>query len=128
MPDLKTVAVVGASSDRSKYSNKAIRAYRDGGWRVYPVNPKGGTIEGFSVYPTVNAIPDALDRVTLYLPPQLGVDVLDGIAAKRPGEFFVNPGAESDDLVDRARELGLDPILACSIVEIGLSPARYPDA
>lgn len=127
MADQKSVAVVGASADRSKYSNKAIRAYRDGGWQVYPVNPKGGSIEGLDVYPSVDAIPGVVDRVTLYLPPQLGVEVLEAIATKKPDEFFVNPGAESDELVEQARELGLDPIQACSIVEIGLSPAQYPD-
>jgi len=127
MADQKTVAVVGASADRSKYSNKAIRAYRDNGWQVYPVNPKGGSIEGLDVYPSVDAIPGVVDRVSLYLPPQLGVEVLEAIATKKPDEFFVNPGAESDALVEQARELGLDPIQACSIVEIGLSPAQYPD-
>ena len=68
-------------------------------------------------------LPVKLDRVTLYLPPAIGVKTLPAIAAAKPNEFFVNPGAESDELVAEARELGLDPILACSIVDIGVSPA-----
>lgn len=123
----KTVAVIGASSDRSKYSNKAVRAYLRQGWDVYPVNPKGGEIEGVKVYASPEAIPVEIDRVTLYLPPAGGVQVLPVIAALRPAEFFVNPGAESDELVDQAKALGLDPILACSIIEIGLSPTEFPD-
>jgi hypothetical protein len=50
------------------------------------------------------------------------MELLPEIAQLRPGEFFVNPGAESDPLVAEARRLGLDPILACSIVEIGGDP------
>lgn len=121
-----TVAVVGASADRSKFGNRAIRAYLRQGWDVYPVNPKGGQIEGVRVYPSVEDIPVPIDRVTLYLPPELGVKVLPAIAGAGPAEFFVNPGSESDGLVEQAKNLGLDPILACSIVEIGVSPDDFP--
>ena len=128
MNQQKTVAVVGASGDRGKYSNKAVRAYAAQGWIVFPVNPKGGTIEGHKAFASVGDIPSPIDRVTLYLPPDVGLKALSAIAEKKPTEFFVNPGAESDALVERAKELGLDPILACSIVEIGLSPKEFPDA
>ncbi len=126
MPN-QSVAVVGASADHSKYSNKAVRAYLQHGWNVYPVNPKGGQIEGLIVYRAVADIPGKVDRVTLYLPPTVGLKALPDIAAKKPGEFFVNPGAESEELVAEARRLGLDPILACSIIEIGATPAQFPD-
>lgn len=121
----KTVAIIGASADRSKYSNKSIRAHLRQGWDVYPVNPKGGQIEGLKVYASVKDIPVRLDRVSLYLPPAIGLKALPDIAAVKPGELFVNPGAESDELVDAARELGLDPILACSIVDVGESPSSF---
>ena len=122
----RTVAVVGASADRAKYSNKAVRAYLKQGWEVYPVNPKGGTIDGLPVYASAREIPVKIDRVTLYLPPNAGLKSLPDIAALDPAEFFVNPGAESDELIELARSLGLDPVLACSIVDIGLSPAEFP--
>jgi predicted CoA-binding protein len=123
----KTVAIIGASADRSKYSNKSIRAHLKQGWDVYPVNPKGGQIEGLTVYASVKDIPVTLDRVSLYLPPAVGLKALPDIAAVKPGELFVNPGAESDELVEAARELGLDPILACSIVDVGESPSTFGD-
>lgn len=118
----RTVAVVGASSNRSKYGNKAVRAYRRAGWTVYPVHPRETMIEGLPCYNSLGGLPGPVDRVSLYLPPGVGIGLLPDIAALKPAEFFVNPGAESDELVDRARGLGLDPILACSIVEIGGDP------
>lgn len=124
----KTVAVLGASADRSKYSNKAVRAYLRQGWKVYPINPKGGEIEGLKVYSSLDQVSEKIDRVTVYLPPTVGILALPSIAKVRPEEFFVNPGAESDELVTAAKELGLEPILACSITEIGVTPREFPDA
>ncbi len=121
----KTAAIIGASADQEKFSNKSIRAHLKQGWEVYPVNPKGGEIEGLKVYPSVKDIPVKIDRVSLYLPPTVGLKVLPEIATVRPDEFFVNPGAESDALVEQARQLGLDPIIACSIVDIGLVPGDF---
>jgi predicted CoA-binding protein len=123
----KTVAVVGASADRSKYGNKAVRAYLREGWEVFPVNPHGGVIEGLKVYPRLRDVPAPIDRVTLYLPPAIGLGALPEIAAARPGEFYVNPGAESPELIEEARRLGLDPIQACSILDVGARPSEFED-
>ena len=122
----KVVAIVGASADRAKFGNKAVRAHRRQGWTVYPVNPRDADIEGLKVYRSLAEIPARVDRVSLYLPPRLGLALLPEIAAVRPTEFYVNPGAESLELVARARELGLEPILACSIVAIGETPDDFP--
>lgn len=119
---MATVAVIGASNARGKYGNRAVRAYLRQGWTVYPVNPNEKSVEGLAAYPSLADVPGAIDRVTLYLPPALGLTVLDAIKAKAPKEFFVNPGAESDELIARAEALGLEPIQACSIVDIGERP------
>lgn len=121
----KTIAIIGASADRSKFGNKCVRAYLQQGWEVYPVNPKGGTIEGLKAYKSIQDIPVRLDRVSLYLTPRSGIAVLPSIASAAPGELFVNPGAESDEFVAEARKLGLRPILACSIVNLGMSPSAF---
>jgi predicted CoA-binding protein len=116
------VAVIGASRDPSKFGNKAVRAYLRQGWTVYPVNPQEPTIEGLSSYPNVESIPMKLDRVALYVPPHVGVALLSGIARKGTSDVFVNPGAESDELLAEADRLGLTVIQACAIVDIGERP------
>ena len=122
-----TVAILGASADRSKYGNKSVRAHLRQGYDVYPVNPKGGEIEGLTAYASLADIPvERLTRISVYLPPQIGLRVLPEIAEKGCDELWLNPGSESEELVARARELGLDPIIACSIVDVGASPGEFP--
>jgi predicted CoA-binding protein len=120
-----TVAVIGASSDRQKYGNAAVRAYARRGWHVYPVNGRGGELEGWLAYATLADVPVLVQRVALYLPPGVGIQVLPQIAQVQPAEFYVNPGAESPELLAEAARLGLRPLLDCSIVALGESPATY---
>jgi predicted CoA-binding protein len=119
---MPSVAVIGASSAPHKFGNKAVRAYLRQGWTVYPVNPNESTIEGLPSYPSVSAIPGPVDRASLYLPPAIGIDVLEEIQSKGIRELWVNPGAESAALLEKAERLGLEPIQACSIVDIGERP------
>jgi predicted CoA-binding protein len=123
----QTIAIVGASNDRRKYGNKAVRAFLDGGWTVYPVNVTDGEIEGLKAYATLEDVPDPVNRVSMYVPPEVGIELLESVAAKHPDEFFLNPGSESPELIKRAADLGLKPILACSVVNIGLRPEMYSD-
>lgn len=120
-----TVAVIGASNNREKFSNKAVRVYKRQGYDVYPVNPKEKEIEGITAYASVEDIPADLDRVTVYLPSHVTLQVLDEIAAKGTKELFLNPGSESEQVVEKAKSLGLEPILACSILDIGENPSEY---
>lgn len=123
----KTVAVIGASSDRSHYSNKAVRAYRQEGWEVHPVNPNEDTVEGLQVVDTIGDVSQPIDRVTVYVNPKTGKSLLDDIAATGPGEVFFNPGAEDPELLKRAKDLGLNVKAECSITNLGLSPSQFPD-
>ncbi len=117
------VMVIGASADPAKYGNKAVRAYLRRGHAVLPVNPERDTIEGLACYPDVSAPPGPIDRAALYLPADVGITVLDALAERGDvADFYVNPGAESQELIERAEALGLNPIQACSIMEIGERP------
>ncbi len=124
---MASIAIVGASTDRSKYGNKAVRAFVQGGWTVYPVTPKAETVEGLTAYKSIADVPGHLDRISLYVPPAVALEMIDQIAARKPVELFLNPGAESDALVQAAKERGLEPVLACSVVNIGLRPDMFPD-
>ncbi len=118
-----TVAVVGASNDRSKFGNRSVRAHVQSGFRVFPINPRGGEIEGLPAYVKLSDVPvRPLNRITLYVPPTLGLAMLDEIAAIGCDELWLNPGAESPELIEQAQARGLNTIVACSIVAVGIDP------
>jgi predicted CoA-binding protein len=113
---MPTIAVIGASNDRTKYGNRAVRAYQARGWTVYPVNLREKLIEGLPAYPTVADLPGPVDRASLYVPPAVGIGLLPAIAARGAKELWVNPGAGSPALLARAEQLGLVTVEACSII------------
>jgi predicted CoA-binding protein len=124
----RTIAIIGASSQRRKFGNKAVRAYLDAGYTVYPVHPKEERIEGLPVYHSVADIPGPVAMASLYVPPAVGAAMLDEIAAKGIRIVWANPGAESPELVEKGTKLGLEVYVACSIVGAGKRPDDYPDA
>ena len=122
----KTVAVVGASANRMKFGNKAVRAFRDAGWTVFPIHPVLEEVEGLPAYRDLDALPIAtLDQVTFYVPPQVGISLLDQVERKKVAEVWLNPGSESPAILARAAELGLNVIQACSILGAGRHPGAY---
>lgn len=122
---MKTVAVVGASNDRTKFGNKALRAFQAEGYRVVPVNPHERTVEGLESYASVLEIPGMVDMATVYVRPEVTFRLLDEFARKGIAEIWINPGAEDDAVIAEARGRGLNAIFACSIIGIGQSPAAY---
>jgi len=118
----KVVAVVGASSNRRKFGNRAVRAFHQQGYTVVPINPHETEVEGLKAYASVLDVPGDVDMVSLYVPPEIGMLVIEEIARKGIAEVWLNPGADSDALIARARALQIQPIVACSIMAVGENP------
>jgi len=121
----KTVAIIGASSNRQKFGNKALRAFEKQGYTVIAINPNEPDVEGHKTYPTVLDYPGPIDMATVYVPAAAGVRVLDDLKQKGIAEVWLNPGADDAVVVQRARQLGLNVTQTCSIIAIGDTPWRY---
>jgi len=122
---MPTIAIIGASPDRKKYGNKAVRVYAEQGYQVFPIHPKAPEVEGHKAYRSILDVPvKTLDMVSVYLSPEIGMKVVEEVAQKPPKELWLNPGAESPELVEKAEKLGLNVIVACSIAARGVSPEK----
>ncbi len=114
-------AVVGASRDPAKVGNRVVRAYLQAGRPVYPVNPSAGEIEGLKAYPDLAALPAPAHGVSVVTPPAVAVSVVEQAAAAGVKHIWFQPGAESEQAVARARELGMNVISGgpCILVVLG---------
>src|SRR5262245_27475198 len=107
---MDTVAVIGASNNRDKFGNKAVRAFRQQGYSGCPVNPKEAAIEGLRAYRSIRDVPVRPHMISVYLPRQVLLNILPDIAARGCDELWLNPGTESDPVLLEARRLGLNVI------------------
>jgi len=94
----------------------------DQGYTVIPINPHETEVEGLKAYASVLDVPGPIDMASFYVPPEIGEQIIGDVVRKQIPEVWLNPGADSDELVARARGLGIKPIVACSIVAIGRNP------
>lgn len=127
-PESRRVIVLGASSKRWRFSNKAVRAYREAGYEVVGVHPRETRVEGAEVYPSIDRVPGRAALLLLYVRPEIGQTHLAAAAAKGVRTVYLNPGAGSPALAAEARRLGMEPLEACAIVALGRSPAEFPEA
>jgi len=115
--------VIGASSNRAKFGNRAVRAYRRQSHDVFPVNPRADVIEGLKCYRSISDVPGPIDRALFYVPSAIGLNAVEELAQRSDvSEIWFNPGSESPQLIAKARKLGFEPILDCSIIDIGERP------
>ena len=121
----RTVAVVGASSSRAKFGNKALRAFLAEGHRVLAINPNETEVEGLTTYPSVLDVPGPIDMATVYVQPEVTLRLLDEFQRKGIAEIWVNPGAEDEAVMAEARRRKMNVVFACSIIGIGRSPGDF---
>ena len=114
-------AVVGASRTRAKYGNKVLRCYMQHERRVYPVNPHAQTVEGLPSFATLASLPEPVHGISLITPPDISATIVEEAALMGIGHLWVQPGAESPELLTRAAELGLSVIAdgSCILFVLG---------
>ena len=122
---MKTVAVIGASNNRRKFGNIAVRAFQKAGYNVIPITPSASEVEGLRAYASVLDVAETIDLATFYVAPAVGEQVIEQVAEKGIREVWLNPGAGSSTIVARARALGIRPVDGCSIIRIGFSPSEF---
>lgn len=123
---MPNIAVVGASTERRKFGNRCVRAFHALGYTVYPINPREKEVEGLPAFAAIGDVPaDHFDLVSLYLSRDHVLPLLEDIAAKEVGELWLNPGADHPEVVEKARSLGLNVKIGCSIMTYGSMPDPF---
>lgn len=111
----KKTLVIGASEDPSRYSNLAIKSLRKHNHDVVAIGNRPGKVEDISF--GKDKVPfDGIDTVTMYINPTRQPDYYDYILSLSPKRIIFNPGTENPELEKLAKERGIDPMRACTLV------------
>ena len=113
------IAVLGASKNPSRYSNKLIRRLISMGREVYPIHPAHDKIEGKQVFASVSELPKGIDVLSLYVNPGRSHDLAEEILNSDIPVFIFNPGAENPELEKKLKDSGKEVVQACSLVLSG---------
>ena len=103
-------AVIGASRDRAKYGNKVLRAYLQNDREVYPVNPNSKEVEGLDTFPDLASLPQAVYGISVITQPDVTLRIVEQAAELGIKNIWMQPGAESENAVQRAEQLGMNTI------------------
>lgn len=111
------IAVVGATDNTQKYGSVIYRDLKRKGYRVFPVNPGRDTVDGDRAYPTVAELPVAPDIIDLVVPATVGVEVVRQALDVGYDRIWVQPGAESPELLSLLQEADAEYVAdACIMV------------
>jgi predicted CoA-binding protein len=119
---MKKTVVLGASDNPSRYSYLAVEKLNRYGHPVVAIGKKEGKVGATDVI-TMRPDEKEVDTVTLYLNPQHQKQYYDYILSLHPKRIIFNPGAENDELASLAKENGIQPVEACTLVL--LSTGQY---
>jgi predicted CoA-binding protein len=114
-------AVVGASRDRAKYGNMVLRSFLQAGRRVFPVNPNAEEVEGLRAYPELAALPEAVHGVCVITQPEVTGSIIEQAGRLGVKHVWLQPGAESQQAIQIAREFDMNLIYGgpCVLVTLG---------
>lgn len=105
--EAETVAVVGLSNDPEKYSHQVGSYLKEQGYRIIPVNPTEEEVIGERAYDTVDQIPERIDVVDVFLPPEKTSEIAEDAVRAEAKALWLQEGIENAEARRIAEEGGL---------------------
>ena len=107
----RTIAMVGLSADRQKASYFVATYLQHEGYRIIPVNPRGGTILGETVYPDLKSIPGQVDMVDIFRPAEEVPALVDQAIAIGAKAVWTQLRIVHLEAAEKARAAGLRVVM-----------------
>ena len=108
LKEVKSIAVVGASSDPTKFSYGVMRVLHESGYEMIPVNPMeaGKEIRGLKVYESLSAIGKPVDMVQVFRTSEAALDVAKEAIEIGAKVLWMQIGVRNDEAAHLAEKCG----------------------
>jgi predicted CoA-binding protein len=111
------MVILGLSDDPQRYSHMAMESLRKNGYEnIIGVHPDLKDVDGVKVVPRLEDVPDRPHTLTVYVNPRKLEPMIPGILKLNPQRIILNPGTESDRLIQEAKTKGIEVEEACTLV------------
>jgi len=125
---LKTIAVTGVSSGTPDAANHIFKKFKDGGYTVYPVNPKTDEVEGEPCYPNITRLPNTPEGVVIASPPSSAKAIIEECLKKEIKYAWfhssINQGSLDVEAVRYAEDNGMT-IISTGCPMMYISPVDF---
>ena len=108
---MKTIAVVGLSSNPMRPSLGVSRFLQRQGYRIIPVNPNETEVLGERSYATVGEVPDFIDVVNVFRRPARVPEIVDALAGRSVRCLWMQEGVVNEEAAARAEEAGIPVVM-----------------
>ena len=121
LKSVKTIAMVGASPDKTKFSYGVLRVLHETGYDMIPVNPRPGLeeIRGIKVYPDLQFIDRPVDMVEVFRRPEDLIAIAKDAVAIEAKVLWGQIGVVDHEAAKLAENAGLDVVMdRCPKIEL----------
>ena len=121
LSSVKTIAMVGASPDKTKFSYGVLRVLHETGYNMIPVNPRPGLTEirNLKVYPSLNIIDRPVDMVEVFRKSEDLYQITEEAIAIEAKVLWGQIGVINNDAARLAEEAGLKVVMnRCPKIEL----------
>ena len=122
LSSVRTIAMVGASTNWNRPSYFVMKYLQGKGYRVIPVNPSaaGQELQGERVYASLRDIPDKVDMVDIFRPSETVPPIVEDAIAIGARVVWMQLGIRNDDAAARAEAAGIEVVMnRCPKIEFG---------
>ena len=108
LEEIETIAMVGISRNRHRDSQYVGRYFKNAGYTIFPVNPGADEILGETAYPDLLSIPEPIDVVDIFRPPEVIPDVVEQAMKVNPKAIWLQLGTGThDEIKKKVEEAGI---------------------
>ncbi|WP_068089153.1 CoA-binding protein [Polycladidibacter stylochi] len=120
---VKSIALVGASANEARPSNKVMRFMQDKGYKVLPVNPglAGQQLNGETVYASLQELPQKVDMIDIFRNAEAAALIIDEalVLEQKPDVIWMQLEIRHDEAAQKAEDAGLQVVMnRCPKIEL----------